>query len=284
MGKPPSVNWSLITAANNEAVLKSCLASSPCLPRACDFHVMRGFASASAAYNAGIRQSTGDILVFAHQDVYLPPDWDSHLAAAVFRLSQSDPNWAVLGIFGITCDLKPHGCMYCTTLRRVLGQSRSEPVPCTSLDEVVLVLRPSAGLAFDEQLPGFHFYGTDICLEARQRGWNSYIIPAFCIHNAEGMRFLPWAFWQGYLYMRRKWRGQLPIKTPCIRITRLAFPIIQHPVQAFYAHYIKRERPGRRAANPAALYQQLLDQGALGPYSHGNMPLDGVPEAQAGIA
>ena len=175
------MNWSLITASNDDTVLQSCLAGSPCVR------------CAGAAYNAGIRQSTGDILVFAHQDVYLPPEWYSQLAAAVSQLSQSAPNWAVLGVFGITCDSRPHGYMYCTGLQKVLGQSFSRPVPCASLDEVVLILRRSANLTFDEQLPGFHFYGTDICLEAQQRGLDSYIIPAFCVHNTEGMKFLPWA-------------------------------------------------------------------------------------------
>jgi hypothetical protein len=218
---------------------------------------MRGFASAGAAYNAGIRQAAGDILVFAHQDVYLPADWDSRLAAAVSQLSQSDPNWAVLGVFGINRDLRPQGHIYCTRQQKVLGQSFSRPVPCASLDEVVLVLRRSAGLAFDEQLPGFHFYGTDICLEAQQRGLNSYIIPAFCIHNTQGMKFMPWAFWQSYFAMRRKWWKQLPIKTPCIVVSKWATPVIQHPLQSAYMHYIKREQPGGCVSDPGSLYTRL---------------------------
>ena len=218
---------------------------------------MRGFGCAGAAYNAGIRQSSGEVLVFAHQDVYLPPEWDSQLGAAVAHLFQSDPNWAVLGVFGITRDSRPQGHLYCTVGQQVLGESFSQPVPCISLDEVVLVLRSSAGLVFDEQLPGFHFYGTDICLEAQQRGLNSYIIPAFCVHNAQGQKFLPWAFWQGYLYMRRKWRRQLPIKTPCTVIRKWAFPMAQHPLQSAYVHYVKREQPGRRVSDPASLYTRL---------------------------
>jgi hypothetical protein len=256
------VNWSLITASNDAAVLKTCLASSPCVGHARDFNVMRGFASAGAAYNAGIRQSAGDVLVFAHQDVYLPPEWDCQLAAAISHLSQTDPNWTVLGVFGITRDSRPHGHIYCTGLQKVLGQSFSQPVPCTALDEVVLVLRRSAGVAFDEQLPGFHFYGTDICLEAQQRGLNSYIIPAFCIHNTAGMKFLPWAFWQSYLYMRRKWWRQLPIKTPCIKITKWAFPMAQHPLLSAYMHYVKREQPGRRVSDPERLCSHLASERA----------------------
>jgi glycosyltransferase involved in cell wall biosynthesis len=218
---------------------------------------MRGFVSAGAAYNAGIRRAGGEVLVFAHQDVYLPPEWDSQVAAAVSRLSQSDPNWAVLGVFGITRDSKPQGHIYCTGLQRGFGQPFSQPVPCASLDEVILVLRRSANLTFDEQLPGFHFYGTDICFEASQRGLNSYVIPAFCIHNTQGLKFLPWAFWRGYLYMRRKWRHQLPIKTPCIEITKWASPMAQHPLLSAYMHYVRREQPGRRVSDPASLYTQL---------------------------
>ena len=251
------LNWSLITASNDDTVLKTCLAASPCVGQARDFQVMRGFASAGAAYNAGIRQSACDVLVFALQDVYLPLEWNRHLATAVSQLSQSDPNWAVLGVFGITRDSKPQGYMYCTGLQKVLGQPFSQAVPCVSLDEVVLVLRRSANLTFDERLPGFHFYGTDICLEAQQRGLNSYIIPAFCIHNTQGMKFLPWAFWQSYLFMRRKWWKQLPIKTPCITLSKLAFPVLQHPLQSAYVHYVKREPPGSRVSDPASFYTQL---------------------------
>jgi glycosyltransferase involved in cell wall biosynthesis len=224
---------------------------------------MRGFACAGAAYNAGIRQSGGDILVFAHQDVYLPPDWDSHLAAAVSRLCQSDPNWAVLGVFGITHDSRPHGHIYCTGLGKVLGHGFAGPVNCTSLDEVVVILRRSAALEFDEQLPGFHLYGTDICLEGQRRGFNCYIIPAFCIHNTQGMKFLPWAFWKSYLYMRHKWKERLPVRTPCTLITRSCFPLFLHSAKNSFAHYIKRQPVGLRVPDPGALYEALRNAAGL---------------------
>jgi hypothetical protein len=218
---------------------------------------MRGFTSAGAAYNAGIRQSTGEILVFAHQDVYLPSEWDSQLAAAVSQLSQSAPNWAVLGVWGITRESKAHGYMYCTCMQKMLGQPFRQPVPCASLDEVVLILRRSAALQFDEQLPGFHLYGTDICLVAMQAGFSSYVIPAFCIHNACGQTFLPWAFWLAYFYFRHKWKERLPIRTPCTVITRSCYPLLLHPAQSFIAHFVKRQRVGARVLDPGALYRAL---------------------------
>lgn len=257
------MTWSLITACNNDALLQSCLAASPGARSAGDFQVMRGYASAGAAYNAGMRQASGDILVFAHQDIYFPENWDARLSAAVGWLSRRDPKWAVLGVFGITRERRSLGHVYCTGLGRVLGRDFTDPVECTSLDEIVLVLRRSAGLAFDEQLPGYHFYGTDICLEAQRRGLKSYIAPAFCLHNTEGMTFLPRAFWRAYFYMRRKWWAQLPVRTPCTIIRRLPLPLIEHPLRSAYARYLKGEQPGRRVADPAGLWRSLVPEAGL---------------------
>jgi len=262
------MNWSLIVAVNNDAILKNCLASSPCIGHARDFNVMRGLATAGAAYNAGMCQAAGDVLVFAHQDVYLPPGWDDCLSAAIARLSNRDPQWAVLGVFGVSSARKRHGYLYCTGLQKVLGEPFDEPVECLSLDEVLLVIRRSSGLTFDEQLPGFHLYGTDICLEAQRRRLRSYIVPVFCIHNTEGMKFLPWAFWRSYFYLRRKWWEQMPIRTPCTLISKWAFPVIQHPVQSAYAHYVKRESLGARVLDPAVLYGHLISQQAVAVPTH----------------
>jgi len=257
------VNWSLIAPVNDEVVLQSCLASSPCFSRAHDFHAMRGFASASVAYNAGIRQSTGDIVVLAHQDVYLPPDWDLRLAAAVSNLSVTDPHWAVLGVWGIASQGEARGYSYCTGLEKVLGRPFDVPIACTSLDEALLVLRRSANLTFDEGLPGFHLYGTDICLAARQKAMNCYIIPAFCIHNTAGLKFLPWAFWRAYLYMRSKWWRQLPVRTPCTTIARLPAQILEGPLRNAYSHWLKRRPVGQRAPDPRPLYRELVSSGRV---------------------
>jgi hypothetical protein len=253
------MNWSLIVAANDEAVLNRCLANSPSITGASDFRVMRGFSSAGVAYNTGMRQAAGDILVFAHQDVYLPAGWDRCLDRAIAQVSGIDPAWGVLGIFGITCQLQPQGYLYCTASQKILGRAFKEPVKCISLDEVVLVLRRASGLVFDEQLQGFHFYGTDICLEAQRHGLGAYIISAFCIHNAAGARFLPPAFWLGYFYLRRKWRKRLPIRTPCTTITPWAWPVVASILRDAYVCCIKRRDPGRRVPDPAALYAHLMD-------------------------
>ena len=257
------MNWSLITASNDDTVLKTCLAASPCVGQARDFNVMRGYASAGAAYNAGMRQAKGEILVFAHQDVYLPPGWEDCLSKAIACLSDTDPQWAVLGVFGITRGMEPRGHLYCTGLQKVLGSPFAEPIKCDSLDEVLLVLRRSSSLSFDERLPGFHLYGTDICLEAQRRGFGSYIIPAFCVHNTAGLTFLPTAFWRAYLYVREKWVDRLPVRTPCTLITYWCLPILISILKNYRFHYLKRFPVGTRARNPGAFYNELVTAGEV---------------------
>lgn len=218
---------------------------------------MRGYRSAAAAYNAALGQAATDVLVFAHQDVFFPAGWDAQLAQAIKQLEDAGQNWAVLGVMGITSDGKPKGYLYCTGLKRVIGKAFPQPAECSTLDEVVLVVRRSSNIRFDEGLPGFHLYGTDICQTARAAGFGTYIISAFCVHNTSGLTFLPWDFWRGYFYLRTKWRNRLPIRTPCTTISKVPLPVLDHPVRSAYARYVKGIKSGTRLADPAALYRTL---------------------------
>jgi GT2 family glycosyltransferase len=105
-------------------------------------------------------------------------------------------------------------------------------------------------------------YGTDICMEAARRGRKSYAIPAFCIHNTNGYSMLPWEFWRGYLYMRRKWRQQLPVLTPCAEITRWGLPAMWWNVDRLANLILRRHRPGKRVWDPGVLYRTEMAVGS----------------------
>ena len=64
-------------------------------------------------------------------------------------------------------------------------------------------------MRFDDQMPYFHLYGTDICLTAEEKGLNCYTIPAFCYHNTEQILTLPREFYICYKYMKRKWAKKI---------------------------------------------------------------------------
>jgi Glycosyltransferase like family len=261
------MNWTLISATNNDELLKRCLLSSPDIGSASQVILQKGFTSAAAAYNSGLQKTNTDLVVFAHQDVYLPQGWLASLRRALDLLSKADPNWGVLGVWGVnrSCD-DGTGFLYCAGLQRRLGNAFEGFREVRSLDEVLLIIRKSSNLRFDEQLPGFHMYGTDICLEARRRGMKSYAIPAFCIHNTNGYRMLPWQFWRCYLFMRRKWKSDLPIATSCTEITFGCWPMIRWNITRVANVILGRHRTGKRVHDPRQLYLDLMfSDGALKP-------------------
>src|SRR5579863_529809 len=92
---------SLIVAVNDDRVLESTLLASPAVNERFQIVVKRGFPSAASAYNAGLNEAEEEILVFVHQDVFLPLGWFVDLDRALARLERVDPNWGVLGVFGV---------------------------------------------------------------------------------------------------------------------------------------------------------------------------------------
>jgi GT2 family glycosyltransferase len=251
--------WTLIVAVNHEEVLQGTLLKSPDIDERCQVILKRGYATAGQAYNAGIVEAKNEILVFAHQDVYLPQGWLNGLRASLAQLDDRDPNWGVLGPSGVAPSTDFAGHVYSTGLRRTLGAPFDRPMECLTLDEMLLVKRRSSGLMFDERLPGFHLYGTDICLEARGRYVKSYVIPAFCIHNSNGIVRLPKSFWQAYLYLRRKWWNQLPIFTPCTTITRWCGPLGRSVLRGTIDAIFFGNAAGKRTADPERLSNDLLN-------------------------
>lgn len=198
-----------------------------------------------AALNAGLARAANDLIVVAHEDVYLPPLWEGMFRRSVRQLERRDPEWGVVGCAGVR---RRFGLL--RVRRRGLGHSRDpggswgqpfdEPEPIDTLDEFLIAFRRRRGLRFDEQQPNYHFYAADLCLQAAARGWRSYAIEAFCYHNSypSGPRHAPPPpdFLAGCEYMRAKWAERLPIVTTCTVIAR----------DPRHDHHAKRLR--RRAA------------------------------------
>ena len=245
-----------MVAVNDERVFRDCLRVSPVIDERCQVVVKRGYENAGKAYNSGLAEADHEIVVFAHQDVFLPATWLANLSRVLAQLEAVDSNWGVLGPFGVARAGGFRGHCYSTGLRRILGSSFDKPIPAQSLDEFVLIVRRSSGLKFDENLPGFHLYGADICLEAAIRGIASYIIPAFCIHNANGVVRIPAAFWRGWFYLRRKWMQKLPVSTCCTTITKWCTPVVHRLALEAKWTLFPRE-VGSRCENIRDLYAQL---------------------------
>jgi hypothetical protein len=202
-------------ASHSDAILGANLARSPLLARV-PLHVERNAPSSAIAYNRVLDATTAPVVVFAHHDVYLPPGWDALLAA---RLAELPPDWAVFGSFGIGLDGAHIGPVWSSSLGMIVGRVPMTPARVQSVDELLIVLRRDSGLRFDEALPGWHMYGTDIVQTARAVGFGAYAGALPCIHNDNYHGALGADFDQAYRFMQRKWASALPLRTPITKIS-----------------------------------------------------------------
>ena len=136
--------------------------------------------NAAQGLNHGIESVDADWVVCLHQDVLFPDDFWQRLQRA---LADLDDDVALAGLVG--CERKgyfrghiydPNGHCYWPSLpKRVL-----------TLDEVLIAVRKSAGLRFNEEVPGFHCYGADICFQADARGLRTVAVDAPLVHLSTG--------------------------------------------------------------------------------------------------
>lgn len=215
-----SLTFAVATYGRGDILERNFLAS-PCLKEHNDhqFLIRKDYVSAAKAYNDVIEEARNELIVFAHQDMIFPANWLNQLDCALKYLDTLDPDWGVLGCYGVSSNGVKRGLIYSPGVG-VIGGPLSDPVKIQTLDEIVLIIRKSSGLRFDPDLPHFHLYGADICLRAALKGLNSYVIPAFCIHNANQYCVLPREFYECYRHIQHSWRDALPIHTSCLEITQ----------------------------------------------------------------
>lgn len=211
----------VIAAVNDETVLARNLMRSPLLGRpGVTLQLQRGFTSAALAYRAAMPQCTSDLLVFVHQDVYLPGNWEDALRRSIARLERTDRDWAVLGVYGVQPTGAQIGRVWSSGLDSMFGAPFDAPIPVESIDEVLIVLRRSSGVEFDPSLPGYHLYATDLVQTALSRGKGAYVICAPVVHNSRPSLYLGHDYFSAYDYVAGKWKDRLPIQNNVARVVK----------------------------------------------------------------
>lgn len=257
----------IVVASNDEASLARNLLASDLIARTgVPVHVERGAPSAAVAYNRGLTataQNGGqnpdggqNIVIFAHQDIYFPPGWDDRLMAAIAIVERQDPDWALLAPFGMSETGAHIGDVWTTSLSRRVGQAVKAPTPAQSFDEMVIVLRRDSGLRFDEALPYFHLYGTDIVQIARAAGKGAYVVDLPLVHNDNFHDRLRADFTAGYHYIRRKWRAKLPLRTPVLWIRWHGLSLPVYWLRAFRSIEWRRAVAGDTRTDPRTFSAQ----------------------------
>jgi Glycosyltransferase like family len=255
----PDFHVTFVVAVNSREVLEQNLLASPCLRSGGGHQILiqENYSSAAAAYNDALPKAVNNLIVFIHQDLFLPSGWLSQVEENLRRLEEKDPGWGVAGCWGARADGELCGHVYSSGWG-VLGREFDQPAPVQTLDEIVLIIRKDSGLSFDETLPHFHFYGTDICMQAASRGRGCYAISAFCIHNTRQLLNLPEQFYNCYAHVKRVWKDRLPIQTSCIRISLFDTEVYRRRLEDFCrAAFLHSRQPADRVMDPSRILKQL---------------------------
>lgn len=256
-----SYSIAVVAAVNDDKVLRNNLEASPMLSEGrIPLVVEHGYQSAAKAYNAGLDRVTADIVIFAHQDVYLPRGWDRKLLLTIQTLESNAKNWGVLGVVGKDEKGNLVGKAWSTGLRHEIKVKFLSPTAIGAIDEIVIVLRRETGLRFDEELPGYHLYGTDIVQTALQRGFGAYVFDGPVIHNSVPILLLDNSYIKAYRYMQRKWKEIMPISTTVMTITKSGWPLLKTLVSQRKRHIFKRATSRQQYARhdaPARIAKDL---------------------------
>jgi hypothetical protein len=162
-----------------------------------------------------IRENTVEpYIIFCHQDVLMNQGHGfERLIKVLEELEQLDPKWAIAGNAGINKNYK---------LIAKITDPNSTPIwrypfpqKVHSLDENFLVIKSSANIKCSLDLKGFHFYGTDLCLNAILNRQSCYVINFHLIHLSGGN--FSQDYWDALKMFQDKWSNFFSfcyIKTP----------------------------------------------------------------------
>lgn len=247
----------IASLVNNHDVLNACLRQSPDIRTSRTPLIVVENPARAACLNA-VLQDTSSIVACVHQDVYLPTGWLDKVNQSIQELDNVHPHWGVLGVWGITNTGSFVGRTWCNGGQREhIGQRVSLPSEVSSIDEIVIILNPKANLRFDDQLPGFHLYATDICLQAAEKGYKNFVIDAPVVHNSKTSPVLDPTYYDSYRYMQVKWHHRLPVLTCVMPITRWGMPTWRRRAQDWKRKWFNPREIRPRHPAPSQLAREL---------------------------
>jgi hypothetical protein len=169
-----------------------------------------------AAIDFAKSNSKKSLIVYIHDDVYLPKTWGPRFWNAYTEASKRGII-GVAGVFGVngsrdSSSRTEHGELVDLQGKRLLSRP---PLPwqVRALDECVLAFPRTSPISPDPLLK-WHLYGADLCLQASEQGTAAVTLHA-PIYHASNTVEPPKAFWDSAAVFRSKWAKKLPIEVPC---------------------------------------------------------------------
>lgn len=250
---------SIVCVYNDRDVLNNCLRRSIAVYDGdidVDFlpvdNTGHAFTTAGAALNHGARQARHDVVIFAHQDVYL----HSIERLATVAAMLDDLDWGLLGANGFTAEGASIGRIRDRML--LVGASAAVPVEVDSLDEVLFAVRRDVVLEHpftqDPHL-AWHAYAVEYGLRMRRLGKRVGAVDLAVTHNSLTINLDKLDV--AHLYVGEMYPELRPIQTTCgsvgspqprWRETRL---VRRHGWRARWLRYsVQAERARRRIDVP----------------------------------
>lgn len=222
----PAEPLTFAACVSDEATLRADLLASPCLRPGTPHEVLlaRGCGSAADGLNEALTRAKHRWVVCTHQDVCLPAGWDRRLSHQLRQAEARFGSIGVAGVIGVASEAPADPGTGPPLVGAVVDRDRplrgaaALPATAETLDELLLVLPQGTPLRLDPAL-GFHFYGADLCLQARERNLAAVAVEALCMHNSQ-IGELPPAFHSSGRVFARKWEKRLPVKTTCAVVDR----------------------------------------------------------------
>lgn len=141
-------------------------------------------------------------IIFCHQDVRMDRgDGIEHLLKLIDELNASDDRWAIAGNAGINNHYQ--AVVRITDPNNTSNWGGDFPQSVHSLDENFLLIKTAAKISSSTDLSGFHFYATDLCLNAIIKKHTCYVINFHLTHLSGGSR--EQAFWQAQSKFQDRW-------------------------------------------------------------------------------
>jgi hypothetical protein len=157
-------------------------------PTETEFLILENSAGEWNSYSAirhFIKNGKGDFIVILHDDISFNSVQYNQLVKEIQRVTNIDPKASLFGVAGISIDRhRGVGHFYDGQGEHNLGFHKSGQVD--SLDECLLVIKKGVGINVSDELNGYHFYGSDLCVNARQKGLSCYVIDFPITHFSTG--------------------------------------------------------------------------------------------------
>ena len=209
------LQFSIICCSNDMDEANRKLLSSPDINNH-DLQVIFDPETIPKGYNQGLKEATGEYIIFVHHDVILPQGFFVNLEKQIDNLKDKD--WGVIGPAGV--DKRDfYGNIYDACKHS--GDPSKLPHDVDTLDEFLFVIKRDT-LTFDENLPSKnHFHCADLCMQSRSEGLSVISVDVYCLHLTSHLNDgkKGESYKKAYFYMQDKWRSFLPFRTTTIMVT-----------------------------------------------------------------